>query len=561
MNVKKSNTLLSALVALMAVQAHAQLVVSTALTPTQLVQDVLLGTGITVSNVQFNGVLEPATPQQGTGSFTSSGTNLNIPAGIILSTGFAEGIAAPQTGFQSDNLVPNLSDPDLQTIAGLTINNAAVLEFDFIPNGDSVKFRYVFGSEEYPEFVCNYNDAFGFFLSGPGISGPYALGAENIALLPGSATPVTIDNVNNGLNNNGNPNDPNCPPVNPEYYVNNTGGTTIVYDGFTVVLEAKRFVQCGETYHIKLAIGDAIDQAFDSGVFLEAGSFSSSPFVPQLTPGPGIVGTTILESCFPMSLDFIRLGDPTEEATFQVSYSGTFTNGEDIVPALPDEVTFPAGVTALPFTFGAPIDADVNETIVITVESFSDCTGEIIQNVFTFTIAEAPPLVPDPEPFFVDCGASVDITVGVTGGYGAYVYDWGSAGDPQPVITVTPLSDTVYPVTITDNCGLTATSEVPVTVIPAPNPFSVTFEPAATVQGTSIQESCYELVLTFSRSGSNTFVDTAYVTLSGTATGGEDITGVPTEVIFEAGVSTVSVPVVVPQDPDGFENLIMAPRR
>ena len=227
----------------MTVGLHAQVVVNTALTPSQLIQDVLLGAGITVSNVSFNGIADPATPQEGTGSFTATGSNLNIPAGIILSSGFAENIADEASGFQSDNFDQAFVDADLETIADETINDAAVLEFDFVPNGDSVKFRYVFGSEEYPEFVCSYNDAFGFFLSGPGISGPYALGAVNIALIPGTTTPVTINNVNNGDNNNGDPNDPFCPPVNPDFYIDNTGGTTVVYVGFTVVMEAKYFVQ------------------------------------------------------------------------------------------------------------------------------------------------------------------------------------------------------------------------------------------------------------------------------------------------------------------------------
>lgn len=544
------------LAGLCAIGLQAQLVVGTDLTPTQLVQDVLLGSGITVSNVQFNGNLEPATAQAGTGSFTATGTNLGIPAGIILTTGFAGGIANGQTGFQSDQLVPNLSDPDLQTIAGLTINNAAVLEFDFIPNGDSVKFRYVFGSEEYPEFVCNYNDAFGFFLSGPGISGPYALGAENIALLPGTTTPVTIDNVNNGLNNNGNPADPFCPPVNPEYYVDNTGGTTIVYDGFTVVLEAKRFVECGQTYHIKLAIGDAIDQAYDSGVFLEAGSFTSSPFVPQLTPGPGIVGNNIFESCFDMSLSYVRLGEVAEADTFQVTYTGTFTNGVDIVPALPSEVIFPAGVSSIPFTFTAPIDADVNETIVITVVSFSDCTGEEIENVFNFFIQEAPELNVSAVPFQVACGGSVEISAIVTEGYGAYAYDWGD-GNIDSSLVVAPLSDTTYPLVVSDLCGLTASVQVPVTVIPSPNPFSVILEPAPTVQFNSVQESCFEVTMTFSRSGPTLLADTAYITFGGTATEGEDYVGIPVQVIFPAGVSSISIPVTFPQDADGLESLIL----
>lgn len=538
----------------MAFGLQAQLVVSTDLTPTQLVQDVLLGTGITVSNVSFNGVPDAGIPQDGTGSFTATGTNLGLPAGIILSTGLAPAIADAQIGFQSDALSPNTTDVDLETIADIEINNATVLEFDFIPNGDSVKFRYVFGSEEYPEFVCQYNDAFGFFLSGPGIFGPYSLGAENIALIPGTTTPVTIDNVNYGYLNN--QNDPDCPAVNPDYYVDNTGGTSIVYDGFTVVIEAKRFVQCGQTYHIKLAIGDAIDEIYDSGVFLEAGSFSSSPFIPSLTPGPGIVGNTIYESCFDMGLSFIRIGSAAEADTFAVSYGGTFTNGVDIVPSLPSEVIFPAGVTSIPFVFGAPIDEDGQETIIITVVSVSDCTGDTIENVFTFFIDSAPPLVVDVSPFSVDCGDAVDIGVEPSGGYGVFTYLWGD-GQTTPTINVAPLVDTSYPVTVTDTCGSFIETTVPVTVIPAPNPFTVNLQPGPTIQGSTVQESCYEVFLNFNRTGGTAFADTAFVTLGGTATSGTDYTELPVEVIFPPGVNTVSFPVNFPMDADGLETLII----
>ena len=540
----------------MAIGLQAQVVVNTALTPSQLIQDVLLGAGITVSNVTFNGIADPATPQEGTGSFTATGSNLNIPAGIILSSGLAGSIPDVASGFQSDILDGDFFDADLETIADETINDAAVLEFDFVPNGDSVKFRYVFGSEEYPEFVCSYNDAFGFFLSGPGISGPYALGAVNIALVPGTTTPVTIDNVNNGYNNNGDPNDPTCPPVNPDFFINNETGTTVVYDGFTVVLEAKYFVQCGQTYHIKLAIGDAIDQAYDSGVFLEAGSFSSSPFVPSLTPGPGIVGDNIYESCFDMSLNYLRIGSALEADTFQVTYTGTFTNGEDIVPPLPVEVIFPAGVSSIPFLFNAPIDTDGLETITITVVSISECTGDTIENVFNFFIDAPPPLLAVADPFSVDCGGQVEIGAVVTGGYGVYTYDWGN-GNTDTTLVVAPLSDTTYPLTVTDVCGLTTTVDVPVIVVPSPNPFAVTFAPALTVQGNSVQESCYEVQLNFSRTGGTAFADTAYVSLSGTSTSGVDYTDIPVQVIFAAGLNTVSIPVTFPQDPDGQETLII----
>ena len=45
--------------------------------------------------------------------------------------------------------------------------------------------------------------------------------------------------------------------------------------GVTAVLTASALVGWGETYNIKVAVADAGDNILDSGVFIEAGSFSS----------------------------------------------------------------------------------------------------------------------------------------------------------------------------------------------------------------------------------------------------------------------------------------------
>jgi hypothetical protein len=150
---------------------------------------------------------------------------------------------------------------------GIQTFNAAVLEFDFVPLSDTVQFRYVFGSEEYPEYVSTpFNDVFGFFISGPGISG-----TKNIALLPNSQF-VAINNIHGaGQNVNGQ----NFSAAFGSLYTDNTGGSTVQYDGFTKPLTAISKVQCGQKYHIIIAIADANDQIFDSGIFLEANSFSS----------------------------------------------------------------------------------------------------------------------------------------------------------------------------------------------------------------------------------------------------------------------------------------------
>ena len=111
-----------------------------------------------------------------------------------------------------------------------------MLEFDIAPDCDTLGIKFVFGSEEYPEFVNSYNDAFAFFISGPGMP------QQNIALLPNSNTPVTISNVNNGTTNNG-------PCSNCNYYIPNGTGAfsqsqyndpnVIEYDGFTIPLWQK----------------------------------------------------------------------------------------------------------------------------------------------------------------------------------------------------------------------------------------------------------------------------------------------------------------------------------
>ncbi|HEY0091854.1 MAG TPA: choice-of-anchor L domain-containing protein, partial [Flavobacterium sp.] len=280
----------------------AQLTVTNNQTPADLVQNVLLGAGITVSNIKFNGTPVNATLIRDQAGFFNNGstTNMGINSGVILASGQVLGsppfapVEGPNDspGQTTPSATPFMGDPDLALLSSATVTTAAILEFDFVPLGENLSFNYVFGSDEYPEFVPSFNDVFGFFLSGPGISGPYTNGAINIAIVPGTLnTPVSIYNVNNGSANAG-------PCVNCAYYVNNNLGATpsIQYDGFTTVLTAAATVQCGETYHIKLAISNVGDSALDSGVFLQGGSFNTTPItlpsdylIGGDAPCPGVV--------------------------------------------------------------------------------------------------------------------------------------------------------------------------------------------------------------------------------------------------------------------------------
>ena len=329
--------------------ANAQLVVGQTLTPVELVQQVLLGSGVVATNITLNGVPGNTVNEQ-IGSYDGTGSNIGLPQGVMMSSGnIAVGIG-PNVGGGTTLGGGNFgaTDPDLEVLSGVAMNDRCVLEFDFIPIGDSIEFKYVFSSEEYNEYVCGtVNDAFGFFLSGPGITGSFSGNSIDLALIPGTSTPVTINTVNNGtVGNNGQL--ANCEALDPNwesnniYYIDNAGGTTIEFDGFTVVLTARSAVQCGQTYHIKMAIADGGDTAFDSGVFLEGGSFTSSPFVPSLQPGPGIIGNTLFESCFNVGFIFTRTGDSTDVQTVNIEIGGTATPGVDYSPPFPTQLVFPA---------------------------------------------------------------------------------------------------------------------------------------------------------------------------------------------------------------------------
>ena len=234
---------------------------SSVVTPNTLLTAITAG-GIAVSNISYTGDSLAAS------TFLCSGTcNLGITGGIILTSGHATIASSPNsTSGQGFNVnLPGDSDLDLLTTGGTL--DACVLEFDFIALSDTAIFNYIFASEEYSEYVnTSFNDVFGFFISGPGI-----VGIQNIANVPGTSIPIAINNVNNG-NSMGIPIGPcnNC-----SYFHDNVIDTfTTAYDGLTTVLTATAAnIIPGQTYHLKLAVADVSDHVFDTGVFLQEGSF------------------------------------------------------------------------------------------------------------------------------------------------------------------------------------------------------------------------------------------------------------------------------------------------
>ncbi len=259
--------------------SNAQLIINTTQTPSQVVQNTLVGSGVTVSNIKFNGISNPLAAKDQISSFSTgvNPTNIGMTQGVILSTGKTIAAYGPNNsnGFTNQTSTPYIADVDLAQLSTGTVRNTASLEFDFIPVSGNIAFNFVFASEEYPEYsTSSFNDVVGVFLSGPGIVGPFSMNAKNMATLPSSNTGnifVSMNNLNNGTTNTG-------PCINCNYYVNNVVNTqtTIQYDGFTTEIAANSTVQPGQTYHIKFAIANVADNLFDSALFIRATSFSSA---------------------------------------------------------------------------------------------------------------------------------------------------------------------------------------------------------------------------------------------------------------------------------------------
>lgn len=416
--------------------AQAQLSVSTALTPTQLVQTVLVGTGVTVSNVTYTG----AAGALGKFQTGATPTNLGFGSGVIMSSGSVNSTPAIGSGVWNFASTDNGTgtDANLQTLTADIVQDAAILQFDFVPLSDTIKFRYVFASEEYPEFVnSSVNDVFGFFVSGPNpAGGSYA--NRNIALIPGTTQAVSIDNINLGTY--------------PQYYIDNEGinGTSIVYDGFTKVFTAWCVVVPCLQYHIKLAIGDAGDGIYDSGVFLEANSFSSTAVNITQYPSVPAVGNDGIEGCNDITVEFTL---PTPQTNpYPVSYAigGTATNGVDYA-TIPNAILIPAGQTTASILIQPLNDgiAEGNETIVLTVQtSICGSTQDLV-----LTIKDNTPLVlQTTNDTLISCGNSVTLSALASGGIQPYIYTWDGGLGSGTSITVAPTTDTYYLITVRDIC-------------------------------------------------------------------------------------------------------------
>jgi gliding motility-associated-like protein len=454
--------------------SNAQLSTNSNVSANFLVQNTLLGGGVSATNVSYNGDVDAM------GSFIGSNCNIGLNSGVIMTTGTVENsttfLGAQQGPFgPNDNPGAGMDngaggDALLDGLSSASTEDAAILEFDFEAVGSSISFRYVFASEEYLEYVnAGFNDVFGFFITGQNPNGGN-YSSTNIALIPGTSTPVTIDNLNNisnsqYYNNNG---DGNSAPQNSD-------NTVVQYDGFTDALTASADVVCGQVYHIKIAIADAGDGQYDSGVFLEAQSFTSASPISvnsQVTTVGSLSTNQIMEGCGSAEIQFIRTDSINFNQTFSLSYGGGASNGVDYA-FLPNTITFPAGQTSQSLNITSIYDllAEGTESLSITITYSGDC-GQNQTETITLWIVDQPPLtlnLLDQVVFDCSNGDSLNLIATPSGGNPAYFHIW-STGETTSFINVNPSVTTTYYVTVTDECGYQSVYDSIEVVIPVNSP-------------------------------------------------------------------------------------------
>ena len=247
----------------------------------------LAGSGVAISNVTYTGSNNAA------GTFSGGMGIVGFDSGLVMGTGSvqtqpsaescAKGVEGPNTCDGNTTVNGTPGDPSLDTLSGVTTEDAAVLEFDFIPVGNKIQFSYVFSSDEYPEYAnSSFNDTFAFLVND-----------QNCALVPGTAFPVSVNTINGG-----NPLGTN--PQNAQYYVDNhfidsatPSALDTEMDGLTTVLTCNATVTANQTNHMKLAIADGSDSVLDSNVFLKADSLTSGTQITTSLSGGGQSGKSI----------------------------------------------------------------------------------------------------------------------------------------------------------------------------------------------------------------------------------------------------------------------------
>jgi hypothetical protein len=297
-------------------------------------------TGINITGMNYVGAANQGGAYTGL-IFQDKQTALVMDDGLLLTSGHSTDALAPNdSGSAGESLTGQPGDTDLTSLVGANTfdANALTLTFTTDPGIESIIFDFVFGSEEYHEFVgSSYNDAFAAYLDGVQIS------------FDADGKPLTVNNNFMQYNNSGTA----------------FPGSTLItfpaqYDGFTPHIRTSAPLNNNTTHTLKFVIADAGDHAYDSGVFLAGLQGSARPLTGPLTelPKPGILTfdestLTVDEAAGTANVVINRVGDSSGKVT--ATYSTL-----DLTAATGEDFTATTGIVEF-------FDGETTKTITIPI--------------------------------------------------------------------------------------------------------------------------------------------------------------------------------------------------
>ncbi|MEE3160347.1 MAG: Ig-like domain-containing protein, partial [Pseudomonadota bacterium] len=230
--------------------------------------ELLSGPGVQISNPSYI-IRTGGSNQSQAGQFSGYEFLLgdDFGQGVILSSGDVVDVLGPNSAADTETQFNTRSIED--SVFGGRVYDPVKFVFSVVPQEDVLVLDFIFGSEEYLEYVGAFNDVAKILVDG-----------SNCALTPGGDE-VSINNIHSDQlpspDSSDRPNN-NDGISNSGLFLDNTGGAfDVEMDGFTRRLSCRVGVTPGQEVVVTAGLADRGDARYDSWLLFRAGSVRSEP--------------------------------------------------------------------------------------------------------------------------------------------------------------------------------------------------------------------------------------------------------------------------------------------